>query len=756
MHILAANSRARLNTDDLHQLRWLLGLGLTLLAYWTLLSLDTGSGLWVATAAAIVSVCLLFPWLPGRLPGWFWKASVPVIIVVVVADLIWSRGDVVPALVRTVTLLTLYRCVQYRSKREDLQLVLLCLFMTVLSGVLTLSLLFGLQILLFAVLAMALLFVINVQQMAAGRAMTAADWAHFRWRVFLGRVARGLDLRLSVLAGLLFAGMVATSTVIFVAMPRFSFEHSMSFGRLKGQSGFNDNISYGKTDSLTLDDTVAFRVDAPLGAVFDHGPPYWRMLVLDEYADNEFRASYTKPPFEKRASFEPHSLLGASDTHVPGDWKFYLEGDVSEYLPVLGPFDQLTFSSPQAFEGITSMQVYRIDQISTNVLGYEIGNMDFSDVIPASFSDNHTLHRLRPSSVVPKGAGYPYTLFEVPTNPEDQAYLQKAVAEIRGGRTDMGEVEFVQKAMDYLRQDHKGTNDVNVAWLPEGSKRDKLVQWMMSKSSGWCEYFAGAFTLLARTAGYPTRVVVGYKGATFNTIEHYYVVRESDAHAWAEVFDGHSQWLRVDPTPGAVNFFPGTAQASTMTPMRTEQGWGARIDSLRMLWYRRVINFDQTDQAQFASTLSVYGGVIVGAMREQLGKYWHWMSDWFAAPLAQRERQAWPWLLAAGLILLLRKRLQDWWLRHSSHGWLARMNDGPPVRRSAGRWLTRFEPAWQGWGAARPAAARAAWEGARLDLLALRYGPLENMPDPVEAFGRARALLREARRERSRWRSAKK
>ncbi|MGA2051782.1 MAG: transglutaminaseTgpA domain-containing protein [Opitutales bacterium] len=765
---MAANSRARLNAEDLHQLRWLLGLGLTLLAYWTLLSLDTGSGLWLGAMVGVVLVCGLFPWLPGRLPGWFWRAAVPVVVVVVVGDFVWSRADVLPALVRSVALLTLYRCVQYRRRREDLQLLLLCLFMTVLSGVLTLSLMFAVQILLFAVLAMALLFVITLQQESARRMLTGADWEHFRWRVFLGRVRQGLDVRMCVLAGLLFLAMVATSTVIFVAMPRFSFEHSFSFAKLKGQSGFNEQISYGNVDYLEPDDSVAFRVDAPLGTVLE-SMPYWRMLVLDEYADNSFRASYlARRRFDKTTTFETPWFTGdgasplrarvANDTLVPGNWKFYLEGDVSEYLPVLGPFAKLTFSAAQSFERNDSVEVYRIDETSTNVLGYEIGNMEFGAAIPASNEEISSLTKPHPARTRggKRAPQYPETLLGLPKDPADLDYLQAAVAEIRGGRADLSEVEFVQRAIEFLHRDHANLNEVTVKSLPEGSKRDALVNWMNSRSGGWCEYFAGAFTLLARTAGYPTRVVAGYKGAALNTIEQYYVVRNSDAHAWAEIFDGHDQWLRVDPTLGAGSFVPGAAQASVLTPMKYERGWSARVDSLRMLWYRRVINFDQTDQAEFASTMGSYGKWFMGALHDRFVSYGNWMMKWLEAPLAQREREIWPLVLAAGLALLLRRRVQDWWLRRSAHGWLARFNHGPPVRRSAGRWLAQFEPAWQGWGSARPAPARALWEGARLDLLALRYGPLEQMPDPVEAFGRARALVREARRERSRWRSGKK
>jgi transglutaminase-like putative cysteine protease len=760
MSPLAANTRARLSADELHQLRWLLGLGLTLLAYWTLLSLDTGSGPWLWMAVMVVGVCLLFPRLPGRLPPWFWRAVVPVIVVVIVTDFILNWKDPLPALVRMVTLLTLYRCLQYRRRREDLQLVLLCLFMTVLSGVLTLSLVFAVQILLFAVMAMVLLFVINVQEPGAARALTAADWANFRWRGFLGRLAQGLNLRLSLLAAVLFAGLVAMSTVIFVAMPRFSFEHSLSFGKLKGESGFNEKISYGSIDSLAMNDTVAFRVDAPLGVVFQ-STPYWRMLVLDEYKNNTFESSQTFLPrdYDRRpaVTYPENDLKISGVSQPPGDWKFYLEGDVSEYLPVLGPFGKLVFSAPQAFNGNSRTQVYRTDEISTNVLGYEITNMSVGDFMLASPRDEKALAKAHPDPFAAEKAPleYPYNLWQLPQNAEDQAFLKKAVAEIRGESTDRSEMQFVKQAVDYLQKNHIASNSLSVASLPENSPRDQLVHWMESRSSGWCEQFAGAFTLLARAAGYPTRVVTGYKGATFNAIEHYYVVRETDAHAWAEIFDGKDRWLRVDPSPGAVNFFAGGPLASAAAPMQYEQGWDARLDSLRMLWYRRVINFDQTDQQEFASTLSQYGQVFWASLKARIALYSDWLGRWFNAPLT--SRRLWQsGLVLAGLVaaLLFRQQLQDAWLRLSTRGWAARWNRDSPVRRRAGQWLGRFEPAWQRLAGALPTEARDSWAVARHDLLALRYGPMETMPDPVGTFRRARALLREARR--SRWRSGRK
>jgi hypothetical protein len=68
---------------------------------------------------------------------------------------------------------------------------------------------------------------------------------------------------------------------------------------------------------------------------------------------------------------------------------------------------------------------------------------------------------------------------------------------------------------------------------------------------GFCEHYTSAFVFLMRAAGVPARVVTGYQGGERNTFGDYLIVRQSDAHAWAEVWLEGRGWTRVDPT-GAV------------------------------------------------------------------------------------------------------------------------------------------------------------------------------------------------------------
>jgi transglutaminase-like putative cysteine protease len=77
--------------------------------------------------------------------------------------------------------------------------------------------------------------------------------------------------------------------------------------------------------------------------------------------------------------------------------------------------------------------------------------------------------------------------------------------------------------------------------------RHTVDEFLYGTRSGFCEHYSGAFVFLMRAAGVPARVVTGYQGGELNPIDGFMTVRQSDAHAWAEVWIAGRGWLRVDP-----------------------------------------------------------------------------------------------------------------------------------------------------------------------------------------------------------------
>lgn len=75
-----------------------------------------------------------------------------------------------------------------------------------------------------------------------------------------------------------------------------------------------------------------------------------------------------------------------------------------------------------------------------------------------------------------------------------------------------------------------------------------IDEFLFLSKQGFCEHYASAFVFLMRAMGVPSRLVTGYQGGTHNTVDAYYEIKQSDAHAWAEVWLAQKGWVRIDPT----------------------------------------------------------------------------------------------------------------------------------------------------------------------------------------------------------------
>jgi hypothetical protein len=143
---------------------------------------------------------------------------------------------------------------------------------------------------------------------------------------------------------------------------------------------------------------------------------------------------------------------------------------------------------------------------------------------------------------------------------------------------------------------------------------DSVDDFLFNTRQGFCGHYASALATLARAAGLPARVVTGYQGGEWNPIGAYYIVRQSDAHAWAEVWLDGRGWTRVDPTsvvaPDRLNrgFFESMPGGISQTDrMLREIGWlaDARLawDTVNTWWKGQVIEFDLRAQLGLLSRL---------------------------------------------------------------------------------------------------------------------------------------------------------
>lgn len=174
-----------------------------------------------------------------------------------------------------------------------------------------------------------------------------------------------------------------------------------------------------------------------------------------------------------------------------------------------------------------------------------------------------------------------------------------------------GSPAIVQKALDYFHQEA-----FYYTRSPPLYPRDPVESFLFDSKRGFCEHFASAFVYLMRAAKIPARIVTGYQGGELNTVGQFLEIRQSDAHAWAEVWFQNRGWVRIDPT-------------SAVAPERIERGFNALaennassfgLDGLNLLgsgglfqnlrfawatldhaWHQWVISYNAVSQNDFLS-----------------------------------------------------------------------------------------------------------------------------------------------------------
>jgi len=105
-------------------------------------------------------------------------------------------------------------------------------------------------------------------------------------------------------------------------------------------------------------------------------------------------------------------------------------------------------------------------------------------------------------------------------------------------------LDKVNSIVKYLKNNYKYSLS-----FKRNKNVDPVIDFIFNNKQGHCEYFASAFTLLVRSLGIPARVVAGYSVSEYNPVGTYYIVREKNAHAWAEVWIDKKGWVTFDPTP---------------------------------------------------------------------------------------------------------------------------------------------------------------------------------------------------------------
>jgi transglutaminase-like putative cysteine protease len=315
-----------------------------------------------------------------------------------------------------------------------------------------------------------------------------------------------------------------------------------------GRSGLSDSMSPGNISKLALSEEIAFRVkfseQVPAKAQL-----YWRGIVLNRFDGR----SWLHEERKRNTSTKEELLATGPAVHQqiilePTGQRWLFALDVAGSAPEL-PETGTTFNRQREIKSALPVNS-RIRYSAVSYTQY-------------SLQPELTPEALRTSLELPPGV-----------NPLSLRYA----AGVRQ-RNNSDELR-IKEILQLFRQENfiytlepplLGTNSID--------------EFLFTTRAGFCEHYASTFVVLMRAMGIPARVVTGYQGGAINRVDGYMEVRQSDAHAWSEVWLTGRGWVRIDPT-------------AAVAPERIMRNLGA---SLPQRGFSGILNFTLDDHSWLQS-----------------------------------------------------------------------------------------------------------------------------------------------------------
>jgi transglutaminase-like putative cysteine protease len=345
--------------------------------------------------------------------------------------------------------------------------------------------------------------------------------------------------------------------------------------RFSAVSGLSDTMSPGSIAQLSQSDAIAFRVQFK-GDVPPQSQLYWRGPVMPNFDGRSWRVAQTQgafpqvpyptagTPVDYEVTLEPHGKF----------WLFALE------MPgTLPPESALTSDyQPIARQAVRNRMRYTQRAWPESIAGI-----------------NEAPQVLRNALALPRDG-----------NPRTRA----VGTSWRAQHGDNGAAILAAAESFFLRQ-------ILIYTLnPPLLGPDVVDEFLFDTKRGFCEHFAASFVFALRAAGVPARVVAGYQGGEVNPVDGYLVVRQYDAHAWAEAWIAGRGWVRIDPTaisaPGRINSnFTAAVPAGEALPFlaRSDLAWlkelRYRLDAVTNGWNQWVLGYNPQRQRDLLASLGL-------------------------------------------------------------------------------------------------------------------------------------------------------
>lgn len=309
--------------------------------------------------------------------------------------------------------------------------------------------------------------------------------------------------------GRLLAYAAPLAIVMWVFFPRISTPFwAVPIDTSQASSGLSDTMSPGDISELSMSDAVAFRVTFD-GAIPEPRDRYWRGLVLTRFNGRTWSG---REPSISRSARDQIQFVGNRI-----DYEVTLEPTRQQWLFALDmPY---TWSVSQSFMG-PEQQLARSTPIDQRINYRATSYTDYR--VQANLSRQYRIWY----SGLPEGS-----------NPRTAALAQQMRAAAGSDRA------FVEAVLKKLNEE-----EYYYTLEPPPLGSNPVDRFLFDTRRGFCEHYASAFSVMMRSVGIPTRIVLGYHGGELNPMGGHLIVRQSDAHAWTEIWLDGLGWYRIDPT----------------------------------------------------------------------------------------------------------------------------------------------------------------------------------------------------------------
>lgn len=367
--------------------------------------------------------------------------------------------------------------------------------------------------------------------------------------------------------------------LLFLLFPRVSLDYLARLGSARtAVTGVTSSLDPGKVLQIARSTETAFRVEFPQGAVPPNNERYWRCVVLwgcDGLSWSRGMGTSVRPRMRDGTAGDIRQIIT-------------LEPHGQAWLPALDY--PVSYADGQGVMGISMERVLAAND--------NVRKMRRFEVLSRPRWNGERLPEFQRQSAL--------------LVPRNLSVNLKQLAE--SWRTPAGsDVDVVQAGLNHLRtQGFKYT-------LEPGTYlgANALDEFVLNRKVGFCEHFSAAFATLMRAAGVPSRVVLGYLGGEMSMTGTHMIVRQSDAHAWTEVWLEDGGWTRIDPTaalaPDRVNMDLQTflLGGEALEQQRNSLLWQAMQqiklfwDQVNYQWFNMVISFDGESQFSWLTLLGI-------------------------------------------------------------------------------------------------------------------------------------------------------